>query len=92
MTDDNDPLRPARGIFNGMILGAVAWAVVLLIIFVVLAGCGSADDEPQRTCFRCQAGQGFVLQTTFSCGQSQWQGQDGRSCYTRYPGARIVVQ
>jgi hypothetical protein len=90
--NDEDPLRPARGVVTGVLLGTLFW-LALAAVVVLIAGCGSADDdEPQRTCFRCQAGQGFVLQTSFTCSQSQWQGQDGRSCYARYPGVTIRAQ
>jgi hypothetical protein len=27
-----DPLAPARGIFHGLILGAICWAVIALLV------------------------------------------------------------
>lgn len=30
---DADPLRAARGIFNGAIAGALLWALVIVILF-----------------------------------------------------------
>jgi hypothetical protein len=34
--DEKDRLRPARGILNGLILGALIWAVLIAIVSLIM--------------------------------------------------------
>lgn len=33
--NDNDPLREARGVFNGVVLGLVLWTVILAAAYAI---------------------------------------------------------
>jgi hypothetical protein len=34
--DEKDRLRPARGILNGLILGALVWAVLIALVSLIM--------------------------------------------------------
>ena len=35
--NDNDPLRPARGVMNGVVLGLALWCIILAAAYAINA-------------------------------------------------------
>jgi hypothetical protein len=52
---EHDPLRPARGIVNGLILSVIFWTAVALL-FVMLTGCTTLDRVSERAAKRIGQG------------------------------------
>lgn len=78
-----DALDAARGLIVGSVIGAAMW-VAMIAAFLLLAGCGAIDDEPQpnqntRTCYACSYQNGAFVQRTYACTPADAQ-QFGRAC------------
>jgi hypothetical protein len=46
MMEVPEALRPAKGLVNGLILGALAWAVIVALILMIATVCFGEDNPP----------------------------------------------
>lgn len=79
--DDDDGLRPARGVLNGVILGLILW-LLAAVLMLVLSGCGDPDPPKDKTCYRCSTTSTGYVQQPYSCDASEWA-REGRDCRSR---------